>query len=236
MPTTIHLRSSPGARSSPASPSGWGSLAPHAFLTPEASLGFAAVLIALIAGIYFGFAVMNGSGRDQFVEFNVSGLFAVTGLLGLLYWPVLLPAAYFGHAVWDLAHHNRKPSVPWSPSRRVVRALVRRHRRDRRHGPARHLAHPRPDLSELGRRMRQVASLDHAAHGVVDRRQLFVGGPEWPIFSTCSGVGIRLPSVARQRRGDPAGPRHWAAASPSCWNFCIPTSFSVAPRTFRLAS
>ncbi|WP_447750346.1 DUF6010 family protein [Sphingopyxis fribergensis] len=86
---------------------GIGSLLPHAFLSAQASLGFAAVLIALIAGIYFGFAVMNGSPRDQFVEFNVSGIFAVSGLLGLLYWPLLLPLAYFGHAAWDLAHHNR---------------------------------------------------------------------------------------------------------------------------------
>ncbi len=86
---------------------GVGSLLPHLFLPPQASLGFAAVLIALIAGIYFGFAVVNGSGRDQFVEFNVTGLFAVTGLLGLLWQPVLLPLAYFGHALWDLAHHNR---------------------------------------------------------------------------------------------------------------------------------
>lgn len=86
---------------------GIGSLLPHAFLPAQASLGFAAVLIALIAGIYFGFAVVNGSPRDQFVEFNMSGAFAVTGLLGLLYWPVLLPLAYFGHAAWDLAHHNR---------------------------------------------------------------------------------------------------------------------------------
>jgi hypothetical protein len=86
---------------------GVGSLAPHAFLPPQASLGFAAVLIALIAGIYFGFAVMSGSARHQFVEFNVTGLFAVTALLGLLFWPVLLPLAYFGHAAWDLAHHNK---------------------------------------------------------------------------------------------------------------------------------
>jgi hypothetical protein len=86
---------------------GVGSLAPHAFLAPEVSLGFAAVLIALIAGIYFGFAVVNGSPRQQMIEFNVSGLFAVSGLLGLLYWPILLPLAYFGHAAWDLAHHNR---------------------------------------------------------------------------------------------------------------------------------
>lgn len=86
---------------------GLGSLAPHFFLSPQASLGFAAVLVALIAGIYFGFAVTNGSPRDQFVEFNVSGMFAVAGLVGLLSWPILLPLAYFGHALWDLAHHNR---------------------------------------------------------------------------------------------------------------------------------
>ncbi len=101
---------------------GVGSLLPHAFLPAEASLGFAAVLLALIAGIYFGFAVVNGSAREQFVEFNVSGLFAVAGLLGLLWWPVLLAMAYFGHALWDLAHHNRArlslvaiPSwyIPW---------------------------------------------------------------------------------------------------------------------------
>lgn len=82
-------------------------LAPHGILPPEASLGYAAIVIALIAGIYFGFAVMNGSPRDQFVEFNVAGLFAVAGLLGLLVWPILLPIAYFAHASWDFAHHNR---------------------------------------------------------------------------------------------------------------------------------
>ncbi len=86
---------------------GIGSLVPHFFLSAEASLGFAAVLIALIAGIYFGFAVMNGSARNQFVEFNVTGLFAVAALLGLLLWPILLALAYFGQALWDLAHHNK---------------------------------------------------------------------------------------------------------------------------------
>ena len=97
-------------------------LLPHVFLPPEASLGFAAVLIAVVAGIYFGFAVVNGSGRHQVIEFGVTGLFAVGGLLGLLSWPLLLPLAYVAHAGWDLAHHNRArfslvaiPSwyVPW---------------------------------------------------------------------------------------------------------------------------
>ena len=83
------------------------SLLPHFFLSPAASLGFAAILIGLIAGIYFGFAVVNGSNRDQLVEFNVAGLFAASAVLGLLLWPLLLPIAYFAHACWDLAHHNR---------------------------------------------------------------------------------------------------------------------------------
>jgi 4-amino-4-deoxy-L-arabinose transferase-like glycosyltransferase len=86
---------------------GIATLAPHAFLSPDASVGYAAVVIALIAGIYFGFAVMNGSPRDQMVEFNVAGLFAVAGVLGLLIWPVILPIAYFCHAAWDFAHHKR---------------------------------------------------------------------------------------------------------------------------------
>ena len=86
---------------------GVATLVPHAFLAPQASVGYAAIVIALIAGIYFGFAVMNGSPRDQLVEFNVPGLFALAGILGLLRWPVLLPMAYFAHALWDFAHHNR---------------------------------------------------------------------------------------------------------------------------------
>lgn len=86
---------------------GVATLAPHVFLPPEGSVGYAAILIALIAGIYFGFAVMNGSPRDQLVEFNVAGLFALAAVLGLLLWPVVLPLAYFAHALWDFAHHNR---------------------------------------------------------------------------------------------------------------------------------
>lgn len=86
---------------------GVATLLPHFFLVPQASVGYAAIVIALIAGIYFGFAVMNGSPRDQMVEFNVAGLFSLAGVLGLLLWPVLLPIAYFSHGLWDFAHHNR---------------------------------------------------------------------------------------------------------------------------------
>ena len=86
---------------------GVATLVPHAFLPADASVGFAAIGIALIAGIYFGFAVMNGSPRDQLVEFSVAGLFLLAGFLSLLASPLLLPAAYFAHALWDFAHHRR---------------------------------------------------------------------------------------------------------------------------------
>jgi len=86
---------------------GVATLLPHIFLPPDASVAYAAVVIALIAGIYFGFAVMNGSPRDQIVEFNVAGLFTLAGILGLLVWPLLVAIAYLAHALWDFAHHKR---------------------------------------------------------------------------------------------------------------------------------
>lgn len=51
------------------------SLAPHAFLPRGVSLAFAAVLMGIIAGVYFGFAVVNGSNNHQLVEFNVASMF-----------------------------------------------------------------------------------------------------------------------------------------------------------------
>ena len=86
---------------------GVASLLPHFFLAPPASLALASTLISLIAGVYFGFAEMNGSGRDQIVEFAVASLFLVAGLLGLLGWPLLVPIAYLAHGAWDAAHHHR---------------------------------------------------------------------------------------------------------------------------------
>lgn len=45
------------------------------------------------------------------MAFNVAGLFAVAGLLGLLPWSVLVAIASFAHAASDLAHHNRSRLV-----------------------------------------------------------------------------------------------------------------------------
>jgi hypothetical protein len=85
---------------------GVGSLLPHFFLPETLSVSFAAVLIALIAGIYFGFAVINGSTFEQMTEFSVAGLFMLAAMLGIALWPGIIALAYFAHAAWDFAHHN----------------------------------------------------------------------------------------------------------------------------------
>jgi len=95
---------------------GFVSLAPHPFLSPEMSLSFAAVLIGVIAGVYFGFAVAGGSNREQLIEFNVASGFGVTALLGVGVSAWFLPVAYLAHGLWDFAHHNslrfRLVSIP----------------------------------------------------------------------------------------------------------------------------
>jgi Family of unknown function (DUF6010) len=83
------------------------SLAPHFFLSPELSLAFAAILVGVIAGVYFGFAVVRGSNLQQQIEFNVTFLFLIAALLGIGVSAWFIPAAYLAHAIWDLAHHNR---------------------------------------------------------------------------------------------------------------------------------
>ncbi len=83
------------------------SVAPHLLLPRAASLDFAAVLLGIIAGVYFGFAVARGSLRDQLIELCVAAGFGIAAILGPILSPWLLPGAYFAHSLWDFAHHNR---------------------------------------------------------------------------------------------------------------------------------
>ena len=64
---------------------GWHRFAyPHFFLSPEMSLAFAAILLGVVAGVYFGFAV-----TWQHVAF----LFAIAALLGFGISPWFIPLA-----------------------------------------------------------------------------------------------------------------------------------------------
>ena len=92
------------------------SLVPHLFLSPETSLAFAAILLGVVAGVYFGFAVMRGSNREQMIEFNVASGFGLAALLGFVLNPWFVPIAFLAHGLWDFAHHNsvklRLVSIP----------------------------------------------------------------------------------------------------------------------------
>jgi len=83
------------------------SLAPHAFLLPQPSLQFASILVSVIAGVYFGFAVSGGTTAQQLTELFVAMMFGLAAFLGVLWSAWFLPLSYLTHAVWDLAHHNR---------------------------------------------------------------------------------------------------------------------------------
>lgn len=70
----------------------------------------------IVAGVYFGFAVMRGSKLQQQVEFNVAFLFVIAALLGMGVSPWFLPGAYLAHGLWDFANHHgaklRLVSIP----------------------------------------------------------------------------------------------------------------------------
>lgn len=94
------------------------------FLLPEyKSLDFFALLLALIAGVYVGFALRDGRTLVIVVETLVALLFVVLALVGLWKDPLWLVVGYFGHGLWDLLNHFGKATttVPrWYPPACVV--------------------------------------------------------------------------------------------------------------------
>jgi hypothetical protein len=95
---------------------GIATLIPHLFLSPALSLALAAIVMGMVAGVYFGFAVVRGNNFQQQIEFNVTLLFLVAALLGVWVSPWFIPAAFLAHGLWDFAHHNsvnsRLVSIP----------------------------------------------------------------------------------------------------------------------------
>ena len=79
----------------------------HLFLPSSWSYAFAAVLLALIAGIYVGFAVVNDRPQQIVLQLLVAILFAVFATVAWLVNPFWLAAGYAAHGLWDIAHHLR---------------------------------------------------------------------------------------------------------------------------------
>lgn len=85
---------------------GLASLAVHMALPTEMSHALAALLLTLIAGVYVGFAALDGRMSRILVESTVAVFFVVFALWALLTAPWMLPLGYIGHAFWDFMHHT----------------------------------------------------------------------------------------------------------------------------------
>jgi hypothetical protein len=72
----------------------------------SASHVLAATLLTLIAGIYIGFAVLDGRLSRLLVEGSVACMFVGFATWSLINAPHLIPLGYLAHAGWDFLHHT----------------------------------------------------------------------------------------------------------------------------------
>ena len=87
---------------------GAGTLVVPALLPPDDAFNFLAVLVAMIAGVYLGFALTDGRVRAALTEELGIVIFAIVATVALsTREPLWLAGGLFGHAVWDAIHHRR---------------------------------------------------------------------------------------------------------------------------------
>ena len=87
---------------------GAGALVVPALLPPDDAFNFLAVLVAMIAGVYLGFALTDGRVRAALTEELGIVFFAVVATMALsTREPIWLAGGLFGHAAWDAMHHRR---------------------------------------------------------------------------------------------------------------------------------
>jgi len=84
---------------------------------------FYGILLAMIAGVYIGFAVIDGRRHMLVLEAGVALGFCALVLLGMWKWSILIALGYFLHALWDLLHHPFKIGArvrQWYPPACVI--------------------------------------------------------------------------------------------------------------------
>jgi len=85
------------------------------------------ILLAMIAGVYIGFAVNDGRRHKLILETAVALGFCALVLLGMWMWPILIALGYFLHALWDLLHHPFKLGArvrDWYPPACVIYDVI----------------------------------------------------------------------------------------------------------------
>ncbi len=65
------------------------------------------ILLAVIALIYLGFALMDGRKREIMIEISGIIFFLALAILGLWMSPNFLIAGYLAHGVWDIIHNPK---------------------------------------------------------------------------------------------------------------------------------
>lgn len=84
------------------------SLPIHLLLPENLSQAGAATVLAMIAGVYIGFAVQDGRLHLIALEAAVAIAFTVFAAIALLHNPLLIPLGYIAHGLWDAAHHRHR--------------------------------------------------------------------------------------------------------------------------------
>lgn len=94
-------------------PAAWGlalaavTLVFHALIGRQAGIEAAAILLAMIAAVYVGFAISEGNRLAIGIEAAVALAFGCAALAGLLFSPWFIVGALAAHAFWDLLHHRQ---------------------------------------------------------------------------------------------------------------------------------
>ena len=70
-------------------------------------LAITAATVAMVYGVYFGFALNSGEPKDLAIEGGFIGVGLVTVVLGLEYSHYWLATGLLLHGAWDVLHHPR---------------------------------------------------------------------------------------------------------------------------------
>jgi len=84
------------------------SLPLHLVLPAPTSVLLAALTLALIAGVYLGFAFLDGRLSVMFTELLVALAFTGAALAATMFRPVWIAVALGMHGLWDWAHHRER--------------------------------------------------------------------------------------------------------------------------------
>lgn len=78
----------------------------HMALPHDWSVLLAAFILAMIGGVYIGFAVLDGRLSRLILETSVAAAFAVYAAIAFSVAPLWIAFGYILHGLWDTAHHS----------------------------------------------------------------------------------------------------------------------------------